>query len=61
MIRANYSDDYTGSVIEDEKDVVELTIKNFGTGETTVSHLHKDSVRGLIEGDSDLESVFIHD
>lgn len=57
--REFFTDDYTGAAIEDERDVVTLTIKN-ADGEIT-SHLHRETVDNLIEGDADLESVFLHD
>ena len=56
-----YTDDYVGAPIEDEKEVIELVIKNIGTGETTISHLHADTVQTLISSDPDLETVFLHD
>ena len=54
-----FTDDYTGAAIEDDRDVVTVTIQS-NEGET-VSHLHKETVANLIESDDDLESVFVHD
>lgn len=54
-----FTDDYTGAAIEDENDVVTLTIES-NQGKVT-SHLHKETVDNLIESDADLESVFVHD
>lgn len=54
-------DAYTGAPIEDPDDALELKITDQATLETTVSYIHKDTRDGLIEGDPDLESVFIHD
>lgn len=58
---SEYTDDYTGAPIDEERNAVEVTIKRLATGEETVSHLHVQTVDNLIASDGDLETVFIHD